>query len=86
MPRLGLQPLSDAQRDALKLLVERAGRGVPVWEIKSSGNNRARATMRSLERRGLAEFTCDRKPNGVPVFRSWRYIVTPAGLAALEAP
>lgn len=84
MPRVGPPPLSDVQRDALLLLVVQAERGVRVVDLKSSGNNRARATMRSLERRGLAEFTCDRKPNGAPVFHTWRYVVTKAGLAAAQ--
>jgi hypothetical protein len=82
MPRVGTTPLTLKQRDALRGLVDRGDAGIrPSEALDKIGYTRA--TLRAIERRGFAVYKCDRKPGGVPVFGTWRYVATQSGI--LEA-
>lgn len=78
MPRVGLAPLTETQLVALRALVDRGEVGIHPVEAEALANSRA--TLRAIERRGFAVYKCDRKPTGEPLFGTWRYVATPAGV------
>ncbi len=67
------------QRDALRRLVDAGDAGIrPTEALDKAGCTRA--TLRAIERRGLAVYKCDRKPSREPIFGTWRYVATQAGV------